>query len=1120
MNDFYQAGLCLRCGTDIALPIKGSAEMRDTMRKTKKLAAVFLSAALMITSLQLPCCRKEVKAASFKDLNAAKITEAMGAGWNLGNQMESVNSWSGPVAFPEETAYGNPKVTKELIAAVRKAGFKSVRIPVSYLTKIGSKSEGYQIEKAWLDRLEEIVGYVTANGMYAIINMHGDGYSTVKGGWLLPGKSADAQAEIKEKYKACWEQIAERFKDQNEKLIFESMNEVGADANTNSKSEVKAYYKNINEYNQIFVDTVRQSGGNNDRRWLLIPGINTNAELTTEEAGFVIPADDYRSDSILEDEQRIMVSVHYYTPWDFCGIEDYSVTQWGAEAEEMSRSATEGLEDAMEEQFKKLKTDFVDQGYPVVIGEYGCVDKSQVKPEDVSSGKFDIEDADKHNNTYRAYYAEVLNIMADRFGCIPVYWDNGYNGAFGLGLFDRSTCSVTQPEIIKAIMKTYKSNSGSVTGISLDRTLLPMCLGDENEQLTATLTPSRVSATVVWASANKEVATVSQRGKVSAKGLGTTVITATVNGKQAYCIVHVRPAERFRARLYYNSIASGYNYATINSNDYALVDSTQGGTYTLRLEGTRERMSHINTLYLKDTLGNTGQTDHSLVRKATVTIDSLKLNDFACSLSKNPFYYDASELDGNGNPKDFFDIGLINVWDESYVNEFEMPKAGSAGYFPDSAYVEGTNTITLTFTLSDIELRDEKVEEVEPVSVELSRKSLSLEGGQEERLTARLSPEDTTYGPVWLSDDPSVAEVSLDGTVKGISDGTTTIHVFTGNGLEQTCTVSVLNLKELKSMIAIAEKAERSEYTESSYSKMKTALEEAQALLQSGQTDINEKKRVQTALEDALDHLIKAETYTRLENLITETESLKQEDYTESSWASYRQQADAAKEVWSSGKYVQDDLENAVKGLGEARNRLLTRKTQAAMDEAIQGAKALKAADYTISTWEVLEDALKNAEEATDNTVGEEQMQRLLEELQAAVSGLKKIDDGKTPSTAAPSAAPPANTQAPEQPSVPSDIQKKKVTLGKVKSLKKKTMQVTWKKLEGAQGYEICLGTNRKITKGRKKVTVKKAAATKATVKKLKPGKKYYVKVRAYQTVSGRKQYSKWSTVKSVKVKR
>ncbi|MBO5484014.1 MAG: cellulase family glycosylhydrolase [Lachnospiraceae bacterium] len=1091
------------------------------MRRAKKLAAVFLSAALMITSLQLPCCRKEAEAASFKDLNAAKITEAMGAGWNLGNQMEAVNSWSGPVAFPEETAWGNPKVTKELIAAVRKAGFKSVRIPVSYLTKIASKSEGYQIEKAWLDRLEEIVGYVTANGMYAIINMHGDGYSTVKGGWLLPGKSDDAQEEIKEKYRACWEQIAERFKDQNEKLIFESMNEVGADANTNSKSEVKAYYKNINEYNQIFVDTVRQSGGNNDRRWLLIPGINTNPELTTEEAGFVIPSDDYRSDSILEEEQRIMVSVHYYTPWDFCGIEDYSVTQWGAEAEEMSKSATEGLEDAMEEQFKKLKTEFVDQGYPVVIGEYGCVDKSQVKPEDVSSGKFDIEDADKYNNTYRAYYAEVLNILSDRFGCIPVYWDNGYNGAFGLGLFDRSTYAVTQPEIIKAIMKTYKSNSSSVTGISLDRTLLPMCLGDENEQLTASLTPSRVSATVVWASANTAVATVSQRGKVSAKGLGTTVITASVNGKQAYCIVHVRPAERFRARLFYNSVASGYNYATINSNDYAMVDSTQGGTYTLRLEGTRERMSHINTLYLKDTLGNTGQTDHSLIRKATVTVDSLKLNDFTCSLSKNPFYYDASELDGNGNPKDFFDIGLINVWDESHVNEFEMPKAGSAGHFPDSAYVDGTNTITLTFTLSDIELRDEKVEEVEPVSVELSQKSLSLEGGQTEKLTARLAPEDTTYGPVWLSDDPAVAAVSLDGTVKGISDGTTTIHVFTGNGLEQTCTVSVLDLKELKAMVSIAEKAERSEYTESSYRKMETALEEAQALLQSGPADIDEKNRVQTALEDALDHLIKAETYTRLENLLAETESLKQEDYTESSWATYQQQAEAAEGVWSAGGYVQDDLENAVKGLGEARTRLLTRKTQAAMAEAIQGAKALKAADYTVSTWQVLEDALKKAEEAAaDNTVGEEVMKSLLEELQTAASGLKKIDDGKTPSATAPAAAPPSGTQVPEQPSVPSGIQKKKVTLGKVRSPKKKTVQVNWKKVEGAQGYEICLGTDKKIKKGRKKVTVKKAAATKATVKKLKPGKKYYVKVRAYQTVSGRKQYSKWSTVKSVKVKR
>lgn len=1064
------------------------------MRKVKKLAAVLLSAALMITSLQLPGVRKEATAATFKNRNAEEITEAMGAGWNLGNQLEAVNSWSGSVAFPDETSWGNPKVTKELIAAVRRAGFKSVRIPVSYLSKIGSKEEGYKIDSAWLNRLEEIVGYVTANGMYAIINMHGDGYSTVSGGWLLPGKGDSAQTEIKEKYRACWEQIATKFKNQSEKVIFESMNEVGADADKDDAEEVAAYYKNINAYNQIFVDTVRQSGGNNDKRWLLIPGLDTNVDKTVGDDGFQIPEDKYLSDTVPEGEKRIMISVHYYSPTDFCLDENYTVTQWGVDVRDPVKAATGGLEDGMESQFVKLKNRFVDEGYPVVIGEYGSVDKSQVKPEDITSGKFDIEDVDRYNNEYRVYYTQVLNVLAKRYGCIPVYWDNGYNGAFGFGIFNRSTYVVTQPEIVKAIMKTYKSSANTVTKISLDQTSLKMCLGDDSVQLTASLEPESSTENVTWSSSNPEVAAVSQSGKVAAQAVGNAVITANAGGKQAYCVVHVSPAERFKARLYYNSVTGGWNYATISSTDYVTVEAGQSGTYTLKLNGAKDRMTHINTLYLKDILGDTGQAENSIIGKATVTIDSLKMNDTEFTMTKNPFYYDASELDSDGNPRSIFDICLINVWDETYVSEFSY-NPNSAGSFPAEAYVDGTNTLTLTFTLTDIELSEKRIIEVEPDDITLSQDSLEIMEGQEESLTAQLSPENTTYNAAWLSDNPAVATVSSDGKVTGVSAGTTTIHAFSGNGLEKTCTVSVskrlVDMEKLKSLIADAEGVTKSDYTERSYSKLEEALQEAKDLMGTSSTDSAEVERVQELLENTLSRLVKADTFQKLESLVEEAAGLKKEDYTEDSW-------------------------------------------------------------------NTLETALNAAQEACESDEsGETQMQAILTELQAAVSGLKKVEGSvsdptpspqnpgqtetpqnpgqtetpqnpgqtETPQNPGQTTAPqdPGQTAAPQdsgQTTASSAFQNKKVTLSKVKSPKKKTVQMTWKKLAGAKGYELSLATDKKFTKAVKKVTIKKAATTKATVNKLKAGKKYYVRVRAWKTVSGKKQYSKWSAVKSVTVKK
>lgn len=400
-----------------------------------RLRSMFIAAVLVGTvvagSFTAPFSVQAAKkdTTSFEDLNQSQIVEAMGPGWNLGNQLESVTD-----NVPEETNWGNPVITEKLIQSVKAAGFKSIRIPVSYFAKIDDDKD-YTIDSKWLDRVQEVVDYCIKNDLYAVINIHGDGYNTIDGSWLLcNGKN---QTEIKKKYKKVWKQIAERFKNYDEHLLFESMNE---EFDGSYSEPNKEYYQNINDYNQIFVDTVRKTGDNTTKRWLIIPGWNTNIDYTAGDYGFKLPTDQYRDKSIDKEEQRIMISVHYYSPWDFCGGENCVITQWGNEADDPSKTSTTCDETYMKNQLNLMKTTFADKGYPVFIGEYGSIDKTSY---------------DSENEYYRAYFARKLCQLSRKNGCIPMYWDNGYNGVHGFGLFDRTTCEITQPVIIDAIMEGF-----------------------------------------------------------------------------------------------------------------------------------------------------------------------------------------------------------------------------------------------------------------------------------------------------------------------------------------------------------------------------------------------------------------------------------------------------------------------------------------------------------------------------------------------------------------------------------------------------------------------------------------------------------------------------------------
>lgn len=294
---------------------------------------------------------------------SVEFSQNLMPGWNLGNQLEANSGGT-----PSETAWGNPTITEKLIKEVKAQGFKSVRIPVSYLSKIGDGPD-YTIDSAWLDRVQEVVDMCVNNGLYAIINVHGDGYYSVSGGWLLCNEPEADQKVIKEKFKKVWAQIADRFKNYDEHLVYESMNEV---FDGNFSGPTAENYGNINDYNQIFVDTVRSAGGNNGSRYLLVPGWNTDIDYTTGDVGyalagnFVIPNDS---------TGRVMISVHYYAPWDFCGDESKDIIfRWGDNLKGQVKPRQN--ESLVDRQFDKLYNAYIKNGYGVIIGEYGSIDKT------------------------------------------------------------------------------------------------------------------------------------------------------------------------------------------------------------------------------------------------------------------------------------------------------------------------------------------------------------------------------------------------------------------------------------------------------------------------------------------------------------------------------------------------------------------------------------------------------------------------------------------------------------------------------------------------------------------------------------------------------------------------
>ena len=391
------------------------------------------------------------------DKTASEIIGEMSPGINLGNTLEATTSWTGAALWNNkgglntETGWQGTRTTQAVIDYMKSLGFRSVRIPCAWAFGHISNASTYTIDQAWMNRVKEVVDYCINDGMYVVLNDHWDG------GWLeehIKDSDAATIAKNKEILKTLWTQIANAFKDYDEHLLFAGLNEPNADN--------QAATNNLIQYNQVFVDAVRATGGNNARRVLVVQGPSTNIEHTCNFMKGRMPSDVV--------ENKLAVEVHYYNPWQFWGMEkDESwgnmFFYWGSgnHYSPSKHNATFGEESDMKKQLQMMKTNFIDKGYPVVIGEFGA------NWRDLSG--MSNESQEKHNASIKAHYRELHRLCKEMGGFVPMTWDinsttqNGMKGT--MTIIDRKNLTIYGTYAMEGINEIWpRPSSSAIKGIT------------------------------------------------------------------------------------------------------------------------------------------------------------------------------------------------------------------------------------------------------------------------------------------------------------------------------------------------------------------------------------------------------------------------------------------------------------------------------------------------------------------------------------------------------------------------------------------------------------------------------------------------------------------------------
>ena len=449
------------------------------MRKLKKqLLASFLSLAMVVSSVSgigIASVKKTVKAAEtevpgnigeertlpsgFKtrdngqmrdNMDSAAYMSRMGLGWNYGNSLEQAIDTSKMTDSEKkkvdvnycETSANNLPLTQKNVDTLKKYGFRNIRIPVAWsnLMEISADKKTYTINEGYLERVEEVINYCLNDGIYAIVNIHYDG------DWW--GQFGDKDESVREqawaRFRQIWTQVSNRYRDYSDRLIFESANEELGDRlnddwvkrSTSAKTgvlTVDEQYKTMNKINQEFVNIVRKSGGNNEKRYLLIAGYSTNIERTCDDR-FVMPTDPIAENDV----NKLSVSVHYYTPWNYCGGSEYH--QGEGDAARLFDWGTDEQIQAMHQDLDMMSK-FTQKGYGVIIGEYGVQTTA----------------ADGVAN-----YIYEMGQYALEKGMIPVLWDNGtwFNREKNVMSYDDVAQAVLDMTGAEGITKKSKVNTG------------------------------------------------------------------------------------------------------------------------------------------------------------------------------------------------------------------------------------------------------------------------------------------------------------------------------------------------------------------------------------------------------------------------------------------------------------------------------------------------------------------------------------------------------------------------------------------------------------------------------------------------------------------------------------
>lgn len=343
-----------------------------------------------------------------RDISAKDLVAEMTAGWNLGNTLEA----TGGSGLSSETSWGNPTITKEMIDAVCEKGFDSIRIPITWGNHV-SDAPDYTIEPEWMDRVEEVVNYALDDGMYVLIDSHHEEF------WRIP--DAEHIEAVDAEHIAIWSQVAERFKDYGDHLIFEGLNEPRTKGSANEwqggTAEERDY---VNRLNKSFVDTVRATGGNNEKRLLVITtygGSNVPEALNQLE----VPSDEH-----------VAVAIHAYEPYafTFANGQSYELFKWDG-----SHNTD------IDQMLLRLKKTFLDKDIPVLLTEYGAEEK-------------------EGNSAEVVKWASSYVMRATIKGIPCFWWDNGIYDQDGekFAIFNRRNLTWYREDVADTLIKESYSH--------------------------------------------------------------------------------------------------------------------------------------------------------------------------------------------------------------------------------------------------------------------------------------------------------------------------------------------------------------------------------------------------------------------------------------------------------------------------------------------------------------------------------------------------------------------------------------------------------------------------------------------------------------------------------------